>query len=258
MSLLKMENILIETKNNISILTLNRPDKHNALNYSLLKELQTAFRELSADKSVRLLIITGAGDKSFSTGVDLGDLAGFSSIEEARDFALQLEQTMKEMLQFPKPVLAAMNGYALGGGFGLASSADMRIMIDSGKIGFPAVRLGAILPVGCTLRLNALVGIGRSRELLMTGRMVSAKEALKMGLVDILTTPDQLLEKSVQTAEDILKGSDLALEMTKRVTNQQLLVDIEKYSVSAAENFAYLASTKEWKTRMKEFFDNKK
>ncbi len=248
-----MQYLTIEKKSHTVLLTLDRPEKHNAFNLPFLKELEDALHTLQQDESVRLLIITGAGEKSFSSGVDLAALTQFKSIEEARTFAQQLESTMTTLLRFPRPVIAAINGYAFGGGFGLASNADVRILTDSAKIGFPAVRLGAILPVGCTLRLNALIGSGRSRELLLSGRIVESPEAVQMGLVNEAVPVEQLLQRAYAIAEEILKGSDLALEMTKQMTNQELLVQMEQYSVSAADNFAYLAATKEWKQRMAAF-----
>ncbi len=248
-----MNYITIEKKNHTALLTLNRPKKHNAFNLEFLTELEKAVQQLQQDESIRLLIITGAGDKSFSSGVDLASLIQFKTIEEARVFALQLESTMTSLLRFPRPVIAAINGYAFGGGFGLASNADVRLLADSAKIGFPAVRLGAILPVGCTLRLNALIGSGRSRELLLSGRIVESAEAVQMGLVNETLPAEQLLPRAYAIAEEILKGSDLALEMTKQMTNQSLLVQMEKYSISAGENFAYLAFTEDWKNRIRSF-----
>ena len=248
-----MNYITIEKQNKIALLTLNRPKKHNAFNLEFLTDLEKAVQQLQQDESVRLLIITGAGEKAFSSGVDLAALVQFKSIEQAREFALQLESTMTTLLRFPRPVIAAINGYAFGGGFGLASNADVRLLLDSAKIGFPAVRLGAILPVGCTLRLNALIGSGRSRELLLSGRILEPAEALQTGLVNELCTRKNLLPRAFEIAEEILKGSDLALEMTKQVTNQDLLVQMEKYSVSAGENFAYLAFTDDWKNRISSF-----
>jgi enoyl-CoA hydratase len=253
-----MKYLTIEKQNHISLLTLNRPEKHNAFHLDFLTELEETIRSLGRDETVRLLIITGAGEKSFSSGVDLSALVEFESIEQARSFALQLESTMSALLCFPKPVIAAINGYAFGGGFGLASNADVRILAESAKIGFPAVRLGAILPVGCTLRLNALIGSGRSRELLLSGRIVDADEALQTGLVNEVVSKDSLLTRAYEIAKEILKGSDLALEMTKQLTNQELLVQMEQYSLSAAENFAYLAFTEEWKQRIQAFMKKQK
>ena len=248
-----MEYLSLRKSDEITVLTLNRPDKKNAFNLPFLKELQMTVEELAADKRVRLLIITGAGENVFSSGVDLSGLVNFKNINEAREFAVQLEDTMMAILRFPKPLIAAMNGHALGGGFGLAASADIRIITEEGKIGFPAVRLGAILPIGCTLRINALIGEGKTRELLLSGRLVDSKEALAMGLVHKVTQKDNLLQEALNYASDILKGSDEALRLTKEMTNQQLLVEITQYTINFQESFAYLAFTDEWQKRIKSF-----
>ena len=252
-----MQYIDVKFEESLAVLTLNRPQKHNAFNKQLLQELQTAFGQLAGDKRVRLVIMTGAGQKSFSSGVDLAEMIAFKNLEEARSFALQLEETNATLLHFPKPLIAAINGYAYGGGFGLASSADVRIMVNEAKIAFPAVRLGAILPIGCTLRLNALIGSGRSRELLLSGRVVEAQEALQIGLVNQICERGRLMDEAKKIAAEILKGSDLALEMTKQLTNQELLSQLRQYSVSFAENFAYLAFSEEWRRRMQNFMGEK-
>ncbi len=248
-----MNYLTVDIQDHIALLTLNRPEKHNAFNQPFLQEIEETVLALNHNPAVRLLIITGAGDKSFSSGVDLGALIEFEHIAQARSFALQLEAAMSALMRFSKPVIAVINGYAFGGGFGLASNADVRLLSERAKIGFPAVRLGAILPVGCTLRLNALIGSGRSRELLLSGRIVEADEAVAIGLVNESVPAEQLLPRAFAIAAEILKGSDLALEMTKQMINRELLSQMEQYSVSAAENFAYLAFTEDWKQRIRSF-----
>ena len=252
-----MSYITLKKQNEITICTLDRPAKHNAFNLEYLCELEAAFHKLAGDTSCRLVILTGAGNKAFSSGVDLTELIKFESIEEARAFALQLEETMAALLRFSKPLVAAINGFAFGGGFGLASSVDYRVAVDTATIGFPAVRLGAILPVGCTLRLNALVGAGSSRELLLTGRIVDAREALALGLVNKVVQAEDLTDTALSVAHEILRGSDQALMLTKQMTNQELLQQMQAYSVSAAENFAYLAFTRDWKQRIQSFLKQK-
>ncbi len=248
-----MEYLSLKQQNIITTLTLNRPQKRNAFNLTFLKELQDILKELSGDNCNRLLIITGAGENVFSSGVDLNEMIKFNTINEAREFAVQLENTMMELLRFPKPVIAAMNGHALGGGYGLAASADIRIITEEAKIGFPAVRLGAILPIGCTLRINALIGAGKTKELLLTGRLIEAQEALEIGLVNKVVSKEHLLTETMNYANDILSGSDEALRLTKELTNQQLLVEISQYTLNFQESFAYLAYTDEWQNRIKKF-----
>ena len=252
-----MNFVNLKIEREIATVTLNRPEKHNSFNYGMLKELKQIFTELAEDKQVRAVILTGAGEKSFCSGVDLNEMVAFSSMEQARDFALLLEDANMALLQFPKPLIAAMNGHAFGGGYGLASSADVRLLTPEAKIGFPAVRLGAVLPMGCTLRLNAIIGSGHSRELLLTGRTVDAQEARRIGLVHFIVPRENLMAEAKRITAEILQGSDTALVMTKQMVNQELLSQIRQYSPMAAENFAYLAFTDDWKNRIRAFVGTK-
>ncbi|MCB9058190.1 MAG: enoyl-CoA hydratase/isomerase family protein [Calditrichae bacterium] len=235
---------------------LERPDKHNALNSEMLYELSRAFDIIEKKDTCRLIAIRSR-HSAFCSGVDLEQLLSFKSIEEARAFALHFDETMIRLLKFSKPVIAVMNGLAYGGGFALASAADLRIMTENGKIAFPAGRLGAVLPPALTFMLNALVGIGVSRDLLMTGRTVYAEEALNLRLINRLVNSQDIEKVLTSEAQQILQSSDTSLQMTRRITNQQLLVEIEKYNLTGAENFAFLASTSEWQKRISQFFRKK-
>jgi len=218
-----------------------------------LQELLHVLQKLENDTSCRLIVIESSSSEAFSSGVDLEDLAAFKNIEEAREFGLLFDSVMIKLLKCTKPIVAVIDGLAYGGGFALASAADLRIITEKGKISFPAGRLGAILPPASTFMLNALVGIGISRDLLLSGRIVIASEALKLKLVNrLINAADK--EKVLQDeSASILKNSDTAIKMTKRITNQQLIVEIEKYNLTGAENFAYLAATKEWQKRIRDF-----
>jgi len=249
-----MENIKIDIKDNgITVVTLNRPSVHNSFDRDLLSELQGKLKALEIDKSVRLLILTGAGDKSFSAGVDLKALQNFKDIEDAREFAILLEGTSEKIFNFPKPVISAINGYALGGGMGYASATDYRLVIEDAKIGFPAAKLGAILPVTCTLYLNALIGYSNTRDILLTGRMMSASEAKEIGLVNKVVKREDLMKEAFAVAEQMLESSDMALFYTKKTINSILAVDIESQKLYGADNFAFLSQTKEWKDRINNF-----
>jgi len=249
-----MNNILIENKSNgVAVVTLNRPNVHNSFNKELLNEFGVVLEKLKIDKSVRLLILTGAGEKSFSSGVDLKELQNFTSIEDAREFALLLEGTSEKLFNFPKPVISAINGYALGGGLGYTAATDYRIIVENAKVGFPAIKLGAILPVTCTLYLNSLIGLNNSRDLLFTGRMLNGTEAKEIGLANKVVKKEDLMTEAMKVAEQILEGNDMALLYTKRTINSLLSVDVESQKLYAADNFAYLSQTKEWKERMNNF-----
>jgi len=253
-----MNHLLFEIKNDIGILTLNRPEKHNAFNTALLEELSAFLTELAQRTDFRLLIITGAGEKSFSSGVDLKALLDIKTIEQARQFALLLEETSEKIFRFPKPTIALINGYALGGGFGYAAATDYRILTNDTKVGFPAIKLGAILPVTCTLYLNALIGIGESRDLLLTGRLVEPQEALEMGMVNKVVPRAKLMDTALETARIILEGNDRAIFYTKRTVNHLLTKEIEAQKLYAADNFAYLSQTPEWQNRMHAFSEKAK
>jgi len=235
-------------------LALNRTAKLNALNRQLLEELSSVIEKLEQDTSCRLVIIESNSTEAFSSGVDLEELAGFRSIEDAREFGLLFDSVMIKLLKFSKPIIALLDGLAYGGGFAIASAADLRIITENGNICFPAGRLGAILPPAATFMLNALVGIGVSRDLLLSGRKIAAKEALQLKLVNRLVnskTKDTIIDNE---SNNILKNSDTAIKMTRRITNQQLIVEIEKYNLTGSENFAYLAATEEWQKRIAQFF----
>lgn len=240
-------------ENGIYLLTFNRPDKYNSFNKELLDDLHKTLNTLKKDKSVRIIILTGAGDKAFSSGADLKALQNFSSIEEAREFALLLEETSEQLFNFPAPIISAINGYALGGGMGYAAATDYRIMVDNAKVGFPAIKLGAILPVTCTLYLKELIGMNYSKDLLLTGRLINATEAKKIGLVHQLVQPADLLKEAYKLAENIIEGSIEAVFYTKKTLNSLLAENIESRKLYSANNFAYLSQSKEWKKRISSF-----
>ena len=237
----------------ICLLTFNRPEKYNSFSRAFLDELSVTLSKLKKDKSLRIIILTGAGEKAFSSGADLKALQEFKSIEEAREFALLLEETSEQMFNFPTPIISAINGYALGGGLGYAAATDYRIIIDTAKVGFPAIKLGAILPVTCTLYLKELIGLSHSKDILLSGRLLDAAEAKTMGLVNKVVKPSDLIDEAYKLAETIIEGSVDAVFYTKKTLNSLLAENIESRKLYAADNFAYLSQTKEWKIRIGEF-----
>ncbi len=237
----------------ICLLSLNRPKVHNSFNRELLNELSDTLNLLKNNKEIKILIITGEGEKSFSSGVDLKELQNFKSIEDAREFAILLEGTSEKIFNFPTPVISAINGFALGGGMGYAAATDYRIIADTAKVGFPAIKLGAILPVTCTLYLKELIGMANSRDILLTGRMMNAKEAKEIGLVNRIVPLNSIIDEAYKIAETIIEGSNEAMFYTKKTLNSMLATDIESQKLYAADNFAYLSQTKEWKQRINNF-----
>lgn len=237
----------------ICLLTFNRPEKYNSFSREFLDDLYETLTLLKKNKRVRIIILTGSGEKAFSSGADLKALQEFTSIEEAREFAILLEETSEQIFNFPTPIISAINGYALGGGMGYAAATDYRIIIDTAKVGFPAIKLGAILPVTCTLYLKELIGLSHSKDILLSGRLLDATEAKSMGLVNKVVKPSDLIKEAYKLAETIIEGSVDAVFYTKRTLNSLLAENIESRKLYAADNFAYLSQTKEWKARIGNF-----
>jgi enoyl-CoA hydratase len=209
-----MENpILLETRHGaVSLLTLHRPDKLNALNRALIGELGRVLRELEADRSVRCIVLTGSGDKAFAAGADISE---FSSFEPGQGEALSREGHLVLFDYIPSmktPVLAAINGYALGGGLELAMSCHFRYASQNAKLGLPEVTLGLIPGYGGTQRLARLVGKGLAIELIASARMMNAEEALSRGLVNRVLESDQLVNAALETAQKIALNSAWAIE----------------------------------------------
>jgi len=252
-----MSLIAYKIENGIGLLKFNRPDKYNAFNTELLTELSILLKTEQHNPNLKVLIITGEG-KAFSSGVDLKALLDLKSVEQARNFALLLESTSELIYNFSKPTIAAIKGLALGGGFGYATAADIRIMSTTAKVGYPAVKLGAILPATCTMYLKSLIGDGRTKDLLLTGRLIESDEALSLGLVNYQATPDALLDRAFAIAKQIMEAPELALLYTKNTVNFTTKREIEAAKLYAADNFAFLSQTKEWQKRMQAFADKKK
>ncbi len=244
-----MKNLKYQIQNGTGLLKFNRPEKYNAFNKELLTELRDLLQKERSNSGLKVLIITGEG-KAFSSGVDLKTLTGLTSVEQARKFALLLENTSELIYNFNKPTIALINGIALGGGFGYATAADIRIMSETAKIGYPAVKLGAILPATCTMYLKALVGEGRTKDLLLTGRMIESREALEMGLVNYAVPEDQQENFAFKLAGQIMEAPALALEYTKKTVNFTTKREIEAAKLYAADNFAFLSQTEEWQKRI--------
>ncbi len=205
------QNILTETQAGISIITINRPSKLNALNKVTIEELHEAFRAEDEDPSVKVIIVTGSGEKAFVAGADISEFADFS-VAEGEQLAAQGQARLFDYVaNLSTPVIAAVNGFALGGGLELAMSAHFRIASDNAKMGLPEVSLGVIPGYGGTQRLPQLVGKGRAMELIMTGGMIDANTALTYGLVNHVTTLEELLPLAEKLATKISRNSSVAI-----------------------------------------------
>lgn len=213
------ENLLVEEENGMAILTLNRPKALNALNSALMGEIADVFAKLYQKESVKVIILTGSGEKSFVAGADIKEMR-LLNVEEGKAWAQKSEKTFLQIEQGPKPVIAAVNGYALGGGCEIAMACDIRIASDNAKFGQPEVGLGIIPGFGGTQRLARLVGAGMAKYLIYTTQMLKAEDALRIGLVQKVTTQGELLKEAKSIAQTIMSKSQTAISFAKDAINR--------------------------------------
>lgn len=213
------QNILEEIDDNILTITINRPKKLNALNRETIQELHDAFKAAKSNDEVKVVIITGSGEKAFVAGADISEFSDYSPKEGKKLAADGQEKLFNYVANFPKPVIAAVNGFALGGGLELAMAAHFRIASDNAKMGLPEVSLGVIPGYGGTQRLPQLVGKGRAMEMIMTAGMVDANQALQYNLVNHVVEQDNLLEFAEKLARKIMNNSMVAVGAAIRSIN---------------------------------------
>lgn len=212
-------NIISEEKNGITIITINRPNKLNALNIETIEALHHAFKEADKDKNTKVIIITGSGEKAFVAGADISEFANFTE-EEGKQLALKGQTILFDFIEnLATPVMAAINGFALGGGLELAMACHFRIASDNAKMGLPEVSLGVIPGYGGTQRLPQLIGKGRAMELIMTASMIDAKQALNYGLVNHVTTQEDLMPLCEKLATKISNNSSVAISAAIKAIN---------------------------------------
>ncbi|HYR90275.1 MAG TPA: enoyl-CoA hydratase-related protein [Terriglobia bacterium] len=215
------ENLLFEKKDDIAFITVNRPSVRNALNDETMRELRTAFEQAKEDNEVRVAILTGAGDKAFVAGADINVLAKQTPITGAQH-AASGQNLLSFIENLGKPVIAALNGYTLGGGCELAMACTLRIASETAMLGQPEVKLGIIAGNGGTQRLPRLVGKGRALQLLLTGELIPAQEAFRIGLVNLVVPQAQLMDAAVALAKKIIPNAPLAIRYTLEAVNRGL------------------------------------
>jgi enoyl-CoA hydratase len=251
------ETILVTRDGALATITLNRPDKLNAINGQLLRELFHAIVDLGADKTVRAAILTGAGDKAFAAGADIAAMSEMTSAE-ARTFA-HLGHALGERIEAVHfPVIAAVNGFALGGGCELALACDFIYASDKAKLGQPEVNLGVIPGFGGTQRLTRRVGIARARELCFTGDVIDAAEALRIGLVNAVVPHAELLTKAKETAAKIAAKGPLAIAQCKRVIDRGADVALTVANELEVQAFSALFGSGDQREGMKAFLEKRK
>ena len=252
-------NVILRTekKNKIALLTLNRPAVLNALNYSLLQKIKNELEKIKDDPDIQAVVITGAGDKAFSAGADIHYLHEASPLEVRKLAQLAISVT-RLIENLGKISIALINGFALGGGLELAESCMLRIAVNSAKLGHPEVRIGAVAGWGGTTRLPRLIGKSRAAELLLTGRMINADEALQLGLLNRVTTPDDLRKEGEKLLQEILQNAPVAVNLTWEAIHRGLDVSIDESTRLGADYFGLAASTEDFRAGTKAFLQRQK
>lgn len=228
-------NIISKEKNGITTITINRPNKLNALNIDTIQELHEAFEEADADGDIKVIIVTGSGEKAFVAGADISEFSDFSE-EEGMQLADNGQAILFDFIEnLSTPVIAAVNGFALGGGLELAMACHFRVASDNAKMGLPEVSLGVIPGYGGTQRLPQLIGKGRAMELIMTASMIDANQALNYGLVNHVTTPEELLPLCEKIATKISNNSSVAISAAIKAINANFKDGVNGFDVEIQE-----------------------
>lgn len=246
----------VELKKNgkTAVLTINRPEALNALNSQVLSDLKAALDELKKEADLRCLIITGAGPKSFVAGADIGEMSTMNP-KKGEAFGIAGNKVMSQLASFPCPVIAAVNGYALGGGFELALACDLRLASEKARFAFPETGLGITPGFGGTQRLARLVGPALASELIFTGRTVKADEALAKGMVSQVCAPEELLDKAQELADTIAGRAPIAIRQAKKAIRGGLDLTLEKGLDYESECFGECFDSEDQKNAMKAFVE---
>ena len=248
------EPLLYREEKRIARIIFNRPDALNALSKDLLQRLASRLDTIRADDAVKAVIITGAGDKAFSAGADIKFLHQASPLE-VREFAQIAVSVNNKIETLGKVVVAAMNGYALGGGLELAEACMLRVAARHAKLGHPEVGIGAIAGFGGTTRLPRLIGKGRAAELLLTGRLITTEEALQLGLVHKVVEPESLLAETERLVLEILSQSPVATRLTWEAIHRGMNLTLEESALLGADYFGLVASSEDFRTGTKSFLE---
>jgi enoyl-CoA hydratase len=250
------DNLLVEVRDAVAVVTINRPDKLNALDDRTVDELDRAFAALGADDAVRGVILTGRGEKAFVAGADIGELATQSPIQ-GTDRSRRGQRVLDRIETLGKPVIAAVNGFALGGGCELAMACHLRIASENARLGTPEVKLGIMCGYAGSQRLPRLVGKGRALEILLTGEMVDAQEALRIGLVNRVVPKDKLLAETEALLRKILANGPVALRFTLDAVQRGLEMPFAEAQDHEATLFGLLCTTEDMKEGTKAFLEKR-
>lgn len=254
---MRFNTLLVHLENDISIITIDRPKKLNALNKETISEFHHAIKEADANKNVRAIILTGNGEKAFVAGADISEFADFD-VQQAAQLSREGQMLLFDFIEnLSTPVIAAVNGFALGGGLELAMAAHFRVASDNARLGLPEVSLGVIPGYGGTQRLAQLIGKGRALEMIMTAQMIDASKAEQWGLVNAVTSQEELIPYCISLAEKIKRNGPLAISAAIKSVNANFDKSINGYDVEISE-FAKCFGTKDFKEGTMAFLDKRK
>jgi enoyl-CoA hydratase len=248
--------IITEKAEKMGFVKINRPDVYNAVNVEAILEIENAMHEFNNDDGVRVVVITGEG-KSFVSGSDISKLVEMDSLK-AREYSQIGQRVLDFVEKMEKPVIAAVNGFALGSGCEIAMACDIRIASEKAKFGQPEVKLGLIPGHAGTQRLARLVGLAKAKELIFTGEMIDAQEALRIGLVNKVVAPELLMDEAKNIAQKIMEVGPTAVRLAKTVLNRGADANLAIANSYETEAFSILFSTEEAKEGMKAFLEKRK
>ena len=248
--------VLYEVYEGFAQITLNRPDKHNALNLELLKQLSAAFDRAESDPGIQVVVLAGAG-KAFCAGADVREMQAVRTLADGERWVGERALYLERVGRCPKPVIAAIHGYALGGGLELAMQADLRVCGQSAWLGQPEIRLGLMPGAGGTQRLTRLIGLGRALEWLMTGERMGAEEALRVGLVNRVVPDDQVVAVAHQLARALARQAPLGLLLIKRCAREGLEMPLPQALAMERQAFAQLLATRDGQEGIRAFLEKR-
>jgi enoyl-CoA hydratase len=251
------KNIIFEIKDRIAVISFNRPKSLNALNSELLDELSDVLDKISADDNIRVLILTGSGEKAFVAGADINELARFNSLD-ARAFSKKGHEAINKLQSLSIPVIAAVNGFALGGGCEIALACDFVYVSANAKFGFPEINLGLIPGFGGTQRSPRLIGTNAAKEMIFTGKMISSEDALRLGMANRICAVETLMEDVLETAKIIASKGKVSVGAAKEAINKGMNADLKTALDIEINEFALCFSSDDAKEGTAAFLEKRK
>jgi len=254
---MELKNILYEKREGVATITINRPEKLNAMDHETIQEILSALDDAEKDENIRVVVITGAGDRAFSAGADISGMKGRTPLDSRRSSQFG-QQMMNRVEDLEKPVIAAINGYALGGGLELAMVCDFRIASENARLGQPEINIGLVPGWGGTQRLPRFVGKALAKEMIFTGRMIDAKTAEQHGLVNKVVPADQLKLAVQELATELLNKPPVAIKVAKQLINNSTETNLRIGLTHESEAFGILGSTEDFREGTAAFLDKRK